>query len=255
MTEILQEQFFYEDYRDSLGVFADVLGMTSEILSISDKRTFGDVARVLGLLREQARLWRSMDGLLLDFQAVAGSDSVVISMPWNSGVGATALIEAIGGLQYGLLLHAKHLLRGYMARGRLYHKDEFIFGEAYIKASKGEQGLRNGPPRIVVDPELAEYALKHGAAKPPNGQYSAFSELRRDPCDGLWFIDYLKPVGTRSEGKPQELQAAREEIRRWIGSQKRHHQADHHVGSKYQWLEQYEAATRAEFESLLLSRE
>ena len=141
-----------------------------------------------------------------------------------------------------------------MARGRLYHKDEFIFGEAFIRACKGEQGLKNGPPRIVLDPELAAYALETGADKSTDGYPSAFEYLHQDPCDGLWFIDYLKPIGTRNEDKPEELRTAREEIRKWIKKQKADHQADHHVCSKYQWLEQYEVATRTEFENLLSER-
>ena len=103
--------------------------------------------------------------------------------------------------------------------------------------------MKNGPPRIVLDPVLAAYVLKKGADKPSDGSYSAFNELRNDPCDGLWFIDYLKPVGTRSEDDAEELRTARKAICEWIKSQKEIHQADHRVRSKYHWLEQYEAAT------------
>jgi hypothetical protein len=51
-----------------------------------------------------------------------------------------------------------------MAPGKLYHKDEFIFGEAFIRAWKGEQGLTNGPLRIVLDPELAREAPLNAAS-------------------------------------------------------------------------------------------
>jgi hypothetical protein len=249
------EQLSYEDYRDSLVVFADVLGMSREILSIDDEQSFKIAAFVLQLLREQARSWRSMDGRLRALQATAVSDSLIISIPWQSEVGASALIAAMSAFQYDLLWRGGHLLRGYLARGQLYHKDEFVFGEGYIRAWKGEEGLKNGPPRIVLDPELAAYALERGEDKPPDGYHSAFEYLHQDPCDGLWFIDYLKPVGTRKKDSAESLRTARGNIREWIKRQQDAYQADHHVGSKYHWLEQYEITTRAGFEALLLERE
>jgi len=254
--KIQPKRLLYEDYRDALVVFADVLGMGRKILSMHDEQSFRTVASVLELLHGQARLWRSMDGRLLqDLQAAAVSDSLIISIPWQSEVGAFALIAAMHSFQYGLLLRGGRLLRGYLARGRLYHKDEFIFGEAFIRAWRGEQGLKNGPPRIVLDPGLAAYELEMGADRPPDGWASAFEYLRQDACDGLWFIDYLKPIGVPSTDSPQELRAAREEIREWIKNQKKVYQTDHHVSSKYHWLEQYEAATCEESERILSRRE
>jgi hypothetical protein len=248
------EQLVYEDYRDSLVVFADVLGMGREILSIDNERSFKTAVSVLQWLREQAALWRSMDEGLQDLQATVVSDSLIISMPWRSNVGATVLILAMHSFQYGLLWHGGHLLRGYMARGRLYHKDEFVLGEGYIRAWRGEQGLKNGPPRIVLDPGLVAYELEMGADKPPDGWASAFEYLRQDSCDGHWFIDYLKPVGLRIKDSAESLRTARAEIHEWIERQQNAHQADHRVGSKYHWLEQYEVATRTSFENILSER-
>lgn len=195
-----------------------------------------------------------MDGMLQDLQATAVSDSLIISIPSTNKVAASALIAAMHGFQYGLLWPGRHLLRGYMALGRLYHKDEFVFGDGYIRAWKGEQGLTNGSPRIVLDPELANYTLSWADRESQEGKVSAFDSLRQDSCDGLWFIDYLKPVGTRNKDNPEKLRTAREEIREWIKNQKEVYQADHRVSSKYHWLEQYEAATRTEFENLLSER-
>jgi len=136
----------YEDYRDSLVVFADILGMEREIRAIANEQSFRIVATVLGLLRGQAESWCSMDGTLQDFRATAVSDSLIIPMPWRSKGAAVALIEAMSDLQYGMLLNAGRLLRGYLTRGRLHHKGEAIFGEGYVRAYQGEQGLKSGPP-------------------------------------------------------------------------------------------------------------
>ncbi|MCK4393189.1 hypothetical protein KAX17_09825 [Candidatus Bipolaricaulota bacterium] len=170
------EQLVYEDYRDSLVVFVDVLGMSSEIRSIRDARSFKEVAFILAALRSQAVLWRE-----IGLETTSISDSLVMSIPWLSKYAACYMISAMHSFQYGLLIHRYHLLRGYLARGWLYHKDEFVFGEGYIRAWKGEQGLKNGSPRIVLDPKLAAYVLEMGADKPPDGFHSAFEYLRQDP--------------------------------------------------------------------------
>lgn len=250
----LGQLVYDEDYRDSLVVFADVLGMQREILSIDDDQSLNTVARVLQLLQELARFWSRMDGSMGELQATAVSDSLIISIPWDSKVGATALSLAMHYFQYDLLLRGGCLLRGYMAQGKLYHRDELVFGEGHIRAWRGERELKNGPPRIVIDPELVTYARERGTDKPPEGNVSTFEYLRQDACDGLWFIDYLKPVGVPGTNSPQELQTARREIREWITKQQDFYQTDHHVASKYHWLEQYEAVTRSEFESLLSER-
>lgn len=253
--EMQPKRLHYKDCRDSLVVLADVLGMSHEILDIDNETSFDAVAHVLQSLQEQAKLWRKMNGDLQELQATAVSDTLIISIPLESTLAATALILPMHSFQYSLLRYKDHLLRGYMALGRLYHKDEYIFGEAFIRAWEGEQGLKNGPPRIVLDPQLAAYALEMGAREPPDGSRSAFEYLRQDPCDGLCFIDYLKPIGIRNHDRPEKLRTERKEIRKWIKQQKADHQADHHVCSKYHWLEQYETDTQSEFEELLSERE
>ena len=100
---MLTDQLSYVDYRDSLVVLADVLGMGHEILSIDNEASFDPVAYVLQLLREQAELWRSMNGELQGLQATAVSDTLIISMPLESNLGATALILPMHSFQYGLL--------------------------------------------------------------------------------------------------------------------------------------------------------
>ncbi len=245
------EQLSYIDYRDSLVVFADLLGMSRKVQSIDDEDSFKIVGFTLGMLREQANAWRSLDGMLQELAATVVSDSLIVSMPWHSEVAATALIHAMHHFQYKLLLHTGHVLRGYMSRGMLYHKDALLFGEGYIRAWKGEQEQKNGPPRIVLDPELAEYALSIGANQPKDGYVSAFEALRYDDYDGLWYIDYLKPLNLRDEHNLEERRADREKIRVWIQKQKATHQRDYHICSKYYWLEQYESSTRAEFKNSL----
>ncbi len=244
-------RFAYEDYCDSLVVFSDILGMRREISAIQDEAGFQLVSAVIQLLQGQAELWSSLDGVLDELKAFAISDSLVISMPWQSRGAATALIAAMHGFQYGMLLRAGHLLRGFMTRGKLLHVDQFVFGEGLIRACNGETDLKGGPPRIVLDPQLAESVLARGADSPPLGMSSAFDMLRRDPCDGRWFIDYLKPVGVLEKENPDELRADRERIRQWTTDRATTHQADSRIFSKYFWLREYERSTRSEFSDLL----
>jgi hypothetical protein len=244
-------RFAYEDYCDSLVVFSDILGMRSEISAIQDEAGFQLVSAVIQLLQGQAELWSSPDGMLDELKAFAVSDSLVISMPWRSRVAATALIIAMHDFQYEMLLRAGHLLRGFMTRGKLLHVDRFVFGEGLVRACRGEAALKGGPPRLVLDPQLAESALARGVDRPRPGMSSAFDMLRRDPCDGRWFIDYLKPVGVPERKDLDDLRADRERIEKWTIDRARMHAGDPHISSKYGWLGEYERNTRSEFNDLL----
>jgi hypothetical protein len=248
-------RFAYEDYCDSLVVFADILGMSREVSAIQDEAGFQVVSAVIQLLQGQAKLWSSLDGMLDKLKAFAISDSLVISMPWQSSVAATALITAMHSFQYEMLLRAGHLLRGFMTRGKLFHVDQFLFGEGFVRAYNAEIGLKGGPPRIVLDPQLIEFALARGADSPPVGVSSAFNMLRRDPRDGKWFIDYLKPVGVLEKESPDELRVERKQVRQWVRERAVTYQDEQSIAEKYTWLAEHERSTRAEFLSLLQNRE
>lgn len=229
----------YFEYRDSLVIFADLLGFSRQVEQITDTESFQRVADVLTLLHSQTQLWEELDGILDEFRAMTISDSVVITMPWQSEVAATALIAAIHGFQYGLLLNMKQLLRGYMSRGRVYVGQGLLFGDGFTRAYRGEQSLK-GPPRIVLDPDLVQCALSRGAASPPLGESSAFDYLRMDD-DGHWFIDYLKPVGLHAQYSPEQVRANREAIRRAIREGIEAWESEENTLEKYRWLGKYEA--------------
>jgi hypothetical protein len=66
----------------------------------------------------------------VDFQAQSFSDSIVFSMETSKNVGflTTSISDlAIRLLQGGLLI------RGAIAKGNLHHKDDVIFGPAFLK--------------------------------------------------------------------------------------------------------------------------
>jgi len=251
----LLTQLSYSEYRDSQIILVDVLGMRSRIRQIANAQGFDTVASVLGVLREQAVRWSSMDGRFADLKATAVSDSLAVSLPFRSDVAAISLAFLMHGFQYDLFLHTGHLLRGYMTRGALYHEDGILFGEGHLRALEGEERLlKGGPPRIVIDPELVALAQAQGAEHPPAGWSSVFEALRQDQCDGHWFIDFLKPIGLPGEGRAEVLRNDRGRLRALIASQIEAHRKDRRVRAKYAWLRQYEAISRADFDSLLAAR-
>jgi hypothetical protein len=81
----------------------------------------------------------------------AFSDSVVIT---SGGPFGTAGLLATVGVLAGEFLKRGILCRGGIARGRMYHADGILFGEALVRAYDIERDVAK-TPRIVIDDNVA----------------------------------------------------------------------------------------------------
>ena len=81
----------------------------------------------------------------------AFSDSVVIT---SGGPFGTAGLFATVGVLAGEFLKKGILCRGGIARGRMYHADGILFGEALVRAYDLERHVAK-TPRIVIDDDVA----------------------------------------------------------------------------------------------------
>ncbi|HKO63492.1 MAG TPA: hypothetical protein VJV03_20170, partial [Pyrinomonadaceae bacterium] len=106
----------------------------------------------------------------------AFSDSVVVT---SGGPFGTAGLFATVGVLAGELLKRGILCRGGIARGRMYHADGILFGEALVRAYDLERHVAK-MPRIVIDDDVAPAVFFLIDDQVPAGQarprWKAYSE-------------------------------------------------------------------------------
>lgn len=239
----------HDHYEDSFVVFLDILGFTERVRRIENEADFYRVARVLYILKKEADSWSGADeSFAKDVQMTAVSDSVIVTMPHRNEVALYLTLTLVHQLQYALAEDENHtMLRGYIARGHVYHRNGILFGPGYLDAYTGESA-GGGPPRIVLAPAIAARAVELTIRAHGDGRSSVLDLLRRD-TDGLYFVDYLKPVGSLLNEPGSERIRVLGEIAGYATAQTITHADRSAVRSKYDWLVGYLDAIRREFYS------
>lgn len=114
-----------------------------------------------------------------------------------------------------------------------------MFGEGYSKAYEFH-GYVGHAPRIVIDPFIIKDAKnKIAAYKGKEKIDHILNYLKQDPADNLYFIDYLKPVGSQSLLSTKQLNQEREGINAFIEDSLRKYKDDLKICRKYEWLKNY----------------
>jgi len=230
----------YEEYRDSLVAFVDVLGFDKDARNIQSQDDYVRVAGLLFAFKETATRYNQDQSLLRQFEMTTMSDSIVVSMPYNDPACAMSLIIMLHGTQYDLLATAhRRLLRGFLTRGRLYHRDGIVFGEGYSRAYEYQEKVGHAP-RIVLDPVVVQDAEeKVQAYRGTQKMAHVFNYLRQDPSDGLYFIDYLRPLKNRPQSYYDRTIEEHGDIDRFIDENIAKYRGDLKIRRKYEWLRWY----------------
>jgi len=239
----------YEEYTDCMVAFIDILGFDSRIRNIKSREDFFEVGKLLFALKETERSFNENKDLFKNLTITAISDSIIITMPYHDSICAMAIITVIQKFQYDLIATSfATLLRGYLTRGHVYHKDRIIFGNGYSEAYRKEREIGHAP-RIVIDPKIIEDGRKKvlnykGKEKVDH----IFNYLIQDTCDGYYFIDYLKPVGLQIGISREKLIAERNVIKVFIENGLKFYRDDEKITRKYKWLNNYFSLTEHYFE-------
>ena len=178
--------------------------------------------------------------ILKGFKFTAISDSLIVSVPFKDPICTVGLLHLLHNIQYELLATSfQTLVRGYINRGPIYHKDGLLFGSGYSDAYKGE-GIIGNAPRIVLSPDVVKDAKRViGNYSGKKKMISALDFLREDKSDGFYFIDYLKPIGSQSALPKKQLIEERNLIIGFIKKNLSQFSGDYKVLPKYKWLENY----------------
>lgn len=229
----------YKDFEKHFVAFIDILGFDKRARTIRSQGDFKAASLILFTLKEEANRWQKSSELYENIQAIAVSDSIIVSVPFRDIYGAYILIAILHYFQYNLIAtNFRTLVRGRVEMGPLYHKDGIIFGKAYSEAFTNEKEI-SGPPRITVASYIVEEANKQGKLPENVGKINVLEYLNRDKNDGEYFIDYLKPIGASANLSKSQQTIERKRLMAFINSQLKKYKDDDNIKSKYEWLSNY----------------
>lgn len=195
-----------QGYSERICCFLDVLGFREHIKGTlnedgtDNERRIRAIGDALDAVREVVQVERRV--------AAAGkrttqfSDSLVISFPVNKESGVFYALLEIMWVQMNLVKRGI-LCRGGIARGKLIHTNQLIFGPAMIDAHALESKAANYPRVIleqsIIDAGVAAHGRHHGAA---DEKESILRLLEKDG-DGMYYIDYIAKIEAELDG-PEE---------------------------------------------------
>ena len=241
----------YEEYTDCMVAFIDILGFDSRVRSIKSREDFFEVGKLLFALKETEKSFNKDKHFFESLTMTAISDSVIVTMPYHDPICAMAIIPVIQKIQYDLIATSfETLLRGYLTRGNVYHKDQIFFGKGYSEAYRKEREIGHAP-RIVIDPKIIE----DGREKVLNYKGTEkvdhiFNYIIQDTCDGYYFIDYLKPIGLQVGVSIEQLITERNKVKIFTENSLKLYRSDEKINRKYKWLNNYFSLTEHYFEKL-----
>lgn len=229
----------YNHFKDSLVAFIDILGFNDKVLNINSENNFSNISNLLYSLQKIAKNYSEDGSIFNEYELTAISDSLIISVPYNNPICTYGMLIMLHNLQYELLAtDFKTLIRGYVTRGKIYHKDNLLFGEGYSNAYKGELSI-GGAPRIVIDSNIVKKGKEIITSNKNEHNLSAFDYIVEDKSDGLYFIDYLNPIGVQSKLSKNQLLNERHSIKLFIKKSLLEFENDEKIRRKYKWLENY----------------
>ena len=238
----------YDDYIDCMVAFVDILGFDSIVRNIQSEDDFNKISKLLYNLRETAKHFDAEDTLFHNLNVTAISDSIILTMPVQDPISSpTTLAYLLHFIQYMLLESYGKLIRGYMTRGPVYHKEAIIFGKGYSEAVGKEKEIGHAP-RIVVDPSLVKEAKTAILNAKKTFYDHILNFVMEDSCDGCYFFDYLKPVGIQATIEKEQLVSQREKIKIFIQNQLIAYRDNEKILRKYNWLNNYFLLTKHYYE-------
>lgn len=164
-------------YENRAVLFLDILGFSDLVQSGKEHRLLGALQHVQGRALEVQKQGK------MNFTAF--SDCVVVSAPFEDGLGALRIIRYAKFLALDLL--ARRLLtRGAVVMGQLYHEGDIVLGPALIDAYRLES-KKALYPRILVTNNLRE-----SLARWLQIHHSSREEYFRQDLDGSFHVDLFE---------------------------------------------------------------
>lgn len=229
-------------YENRFVVFIDVLGWTEAVRRSS---LDADSTKALGLALNAIKVYAEFIGGMRNSgdpnrwpgepRVSHFSDCLIMSVT-PDGTGLYHLISALGLLSISFLYQG-FVIRGGLTAGAIYHRDSTVFGPALLRAYELEKQYAKYP-RVVVDPELP---WGQGDRYLEDGREIGRARTWRLAADGLWFFDFLQPLGGAPDFRdsPHLIRANLEPLRAVLLNALGTYNERPGVRSKYVWLARY----------------
>ena len=182
-------------YEDRVCLFLDILGFSEHVRQTQPKDKDENFSKV----NEIANLLHSLPAKLNSFgnsndyrQMTQFSDSIVVSFQLTDKNAFIELLDDIVQITMNLIIKG-YLVRGGITYGKLYHKNNIVFGPAMITAYELESKIAMYP-RVIFDKELVDELIKSGdiviASLINNNIESSY--FWREDIDGKYYLNFLK---------------------------------------------------------------
>lgn len=218
------------EYQKRIVCFLDILGF-AKIIQESVHTSAEIKASALNKLNIIYDMYEQFKRLADNFEITQFSDSIVVSMPYDTIDGAFYFVIK---LQYLLIdLAANNILcRGGILIGELYHQQSTVCGPALVDAYMLESKIANYP-RVIVGPNIIKIAKTFkGNQNTDKHIEEHFSKLLSFDSDGYYYIEYLD-VRTELDDLsmyPVYLNTIHSMVEEGLGSK------DITIRAKYTWL-------------------
>src|SRR3989339_200709 len=153
------------EFEDRIVAYIDLQGFTNEVNEIGfDYDKFMRVKKILETMKkledkkEKNKLFGSLpdisdsDKEILEngFECIVVSDSIIVSYP-AIPIAFNLLSIELALMQWEILWKWNYLIRGFISRGKCFHKNGVIFGDGYLKAYLGaEKNTNHSLPYILI---------------------------------------------------------------------------------------------------------
>lgn len=188
-------------YRDCVVTFIDILGFRN----IVSRRSPEKIQQIVDLVQRHAgsgdRAFAEKhpfdinDGMPWT-RTIFFSDSVVRVRPYDREIHDGSLFYELLDLVHaqGELVHRGIFVRGGLTVGKLYHRDNVLFGPAMVQAYDLESKLAISP-RIVIDPAALDALRTDKRLRSEDhdldDEWNYIRKLLRRGKDELHYVDYL----------------------------------------------------------------
>jgi hypothetical protein len=164
--------------------FVDVLGFSNLIADLAKGKISHETVRAILQRVHKPPLEIARQFANCDFKAQSISDAVCVSTA-ATPTGLAHLLQTLSALTQDLLYEG-YFCRGGVVKGKLYHQDDVVFGEALVHAYRLESTIAKYP-RIILPREVALEAKQLKEAIPKE-------DYVRQSGDGAFFVHTLLPM-------------------------------------------------------------